>query len=148
MMSGIVSLAVRALVCALAFASNSKATSMIGDVFVDVEMKTQFGKNLIIRSDGDRILYFRYESGGDARVIDVSFAKDLTGALINDVKIYLDGASGAVPKLTHVLIPFEEWRSVGYDELHLMLSFENVRLVRAAVIGDGDLDIPLYVFEN
>lgn len=147
-MSGIVSRAARALVCALAFASNSKATSMIEDVFVDVEMKTRLGKSLVIRSDGDRVLYFRFESGGDARVIDVSFAKDLTGALINDVKIYLDGASDAVPKLTRVLMPFEEWRNVGYDELDLMLSFENMRLVRAAVIVNGDLDRPLYIFEN
>lgn len=121
---------------------------MIEDVFVDVEMKTRLGKSLVIRSDGDRVLYFRFESGGDARVIDVSFAKDLTGALINDVKIYLDGASDAVPKLTRVLMPFEEWRNVGYDELDLMLSFENMRLVRAAVIVNGDLDRPLYIFEN
>lgn len=128
--------------------SISNATPMIEDVVIDVDITTRTGKNLVIRSDGDTLSYFRFSSEGRARVVDVSFVKDLAGASISNTKIYLDGASDEVPDLVHVLVPFDEWRGAAYDELDLMLTFENVRLIGAVVIVNGDFDRPLHVFKN
>jgi hypothetical protein len=134
------------LACILSFATPAVASPIIEDTYVHVRMTTQLGQLVEIQSDGDRLTSFSISSAGRVLRVDTSFTSDVSGVVINEAKLLLDGATKTGPHLRHVLIPFQEWKGVTRKDLGLMLTFNREGLVRAMVVADGDFERPIHMF--